>query len=120
MRRFPLRHACRDFGVVLGQLAELPQDVLLRRTGRLGDERRGAEQLARRVAPPLHLKDPANLAVVGHGKGDEHDHSSRQHASEREKMWTHAYKLRVTRACSANRSGDDRLRHGRGAVIFLS
>ena len=97
MRRFPLRHACRDLGVVLGQLAELAQDVLLRRPGRLGDERRGAEELPRRITPPFHLQDPPNLAIVGDGKGDEHDHPSRQYAAEREKVWTHVYNLRQVR-----------------------
>jgi hypothetical protein len=92
--RFPFRHARRDLGVVLGQLSELAEYVLLRRTGRLGDERRGAEELPRRVAAPLHLQDPPHLSVVGHGKGDEHDHPSRQHTAEREKMWAHVYNLR--------------------------
>lgn len=96
MGRFPFRHACRDLGVVLGQLPELPEYVLLRRSRRFRDERRGAEQLARWVAPTFYLKDPAHLTIVGHGKRDQHDHSSRQHASEREEMWTHRYKLRVT------------------------
>jgi hypothetical protein len=95
--RFPFRHARRDLGVILGQLPELPEHILLGRSRRLGDERRGTEQLARWVAPTFYLKDPAHLTVVGHGKRHQHDHSSRQHASEREEMWTHRYKLRVTR-----------------------
>ena len=93
MCRFPFGHPRRDFGVVLGQLPELSQHVLLRRTGRLGDEWRGPEQLTRRVAPPFYLKNPPHLSVIGDGEGDQHDHPSRQHAAEREKMWTHEYNL---------------------------
>ena len=118
MRRLPLRHPGRDFGVVLGELAELPQDVLLRRAGRLGDERRGAEQLPRRVTPALHLQDPAHLPVRRHVEGDEHDHPSGQHAPEREKMWTHETKVRVVRV-ERKRWQPRRLRLRQGPMILL-
>jgi hypothetical protein len=95
--RFPFRHARRDFGVVLGQLPELAKHVLLRRTRRFGDERRGTEELARRIASPLDLQDPPHLPVVGDGERDEHDHPSRQNAAEGEKVWAHVYNLRDVR-----------------------
>jgi len=94
----PLRHPSSDFGVVLGQLSELTQDVLLGGSGRLGDEGRGAEELACGIAAPLHLKDPAHLPVSRHVQGDQHDHPAGQHATEGEKMWTHGAKVRHTRA----------------------
>jgi hypothetical protein len=97
MRRLPLRHPGRDFGVVLGELAELSQDILLRRAGRLGDQRRGSEQLPRRVAPSLHLEDPAHLSVLRDVEGDEDDHPSGKHSPKREKMWTHETKVRLAR-----------------------
>ena len=93
MRGLPFGHARRNLDVVLGQLPELPEHVLLRRTRRLGDEWRGAEELTRRVAPPFYLQNPPHLSVIGDGEGDQHDHPSRQHAAEREKMWTHEYNL---------------------------
>ncbi len=118
MRRLPLRHPGRDFGVVLGELAELPQDVLLRRAGRLGDEGRGTEQLPRGVAPPLHLQDPAHLPVLGHVEGDEHDHPSGQHSPKREKMWTHETKVRLVRV-ERKRGASHRLRVREGPMILL-
>jgi hypothetical protein len=118
MRRLPLRHPGRDFGVVLGELAELPQDVLLRRPGRLGDQGRGPEQLPCRVAPALHLQDPAHLPVLGHVEGDEHDHPSGQHSPKREKMWTHETKVRLARA-ERKRGVPHRLRVREGPMILL-
>ena len=93
MRRFPLGDARRDLGIVLGERAKLAEDVLLRRTRRFGDERRRGEQLARRVATPLDLQDPAHLSILGHVEGDEHDHPSGEHATEREKMRAHGRKV---------------------------
>jgi hypothetical protein len=98
MRRFPLRHPGRDFVVVLGELAKLSEDVLLRGAGRLGNERRGAEQLPRRIPPSLHLQDPSHLTVLGDIQGDEHDHSPGQYATEGEKVWAHGTKVPPTRA----------------------
>ena len=118
MRRLPLRHPRRDLGVVLGELAELPQDVLLRRAGRLGDQGRGAEELPRRVAPPLHLQDPAHLSVFGHVEGDENDHPSGKHAPEREEMWTHETKVRLVRV-ERKRRAPRRLRLRDGPMILL-
>ena len=118
MRRFPLRHARPDFGIVLGELTELPEDVLLRRAGRLGDQRRGTEELPRRVAPALHLQDPAHLSVVRHVEGDEHDHPSGKDAPEREKMWSHETKVRLVRG-ERKRCLLRRLRLRAGPVILL-
>ena len=118
MRRLPLRHPGRDFGVVLGELAELTQDVLLRRAGRLGDQGRGAEELPRRVAPPLHLQDPAYLSVFGHVEGDEHDHPSGKHSPKREKMWTHDTKVPLVRV-ERKRGASHRLRVREGPMILL-
>ena len=118
MRRLPLRHPGRDFGVVLGELAELPQDVLLRRTGCLGDEGRGAEELTRRIASSLDLQDPAHLPVGRHVEGDEHDHPSGKHAAEREKMWTHDTKVRLVRV-ERKRWRPRRLRLREGPMILL-
>ena len=93
MRRFPLGHACRDLGIVLGELAQLAQDILLSGTRRLGDQRRGAEELARRVPSSLNLQNPAYLPVLGHVEGHEHDHPSGQDAAKREKMRAHGTKV---------------------------
>jgi hypothetical protein len=118
MRCFPFRHARRDLGVVLGELTELPKDVLLRRTGRLGDQWRGAEELPRGVAPALHLQDAAHLSVVRHVEGDEHDHPSGKDAPECEKMWPHERKVRTVRV-ERKRRGPRRLRLRRGPMILL-
>jgi hypothetical protein len=118
MRRLPFRHSRRDLGVVLGQLAELPEDVLLRRAGRLGDQGRGAEQLSRRVTTAFHLKDAAHLPVRRHVEGDEHDHPSGKHSPEREKMWTHETKVRLVRV-ERKRRAPRRLRLREGPVILL-
>ena len=118
MRRLPLRHPRRDLGVVLGELAELPQDVLLRRAGRLGDQRRGPEQLPCRIAPALDLQDAAHLPVLRHVEGDEHDHPSGKHSPKREKMWTHETKVRFARA-ERKRGVSHRLRVRDGAMILL-
>jgi hypothetical protein len=118
VRRLPLGHARRDFRVVLGQLAKLPEHVLLRRTGCLGDEWRGAEELPRRIASALHLQDPAHLPVCRHVEGDEHDHPSRKHAPEREKMWSHESKVRLVRG-QRKRRPLRRLRLRAGPVILL-
>jgi hypothetical protein len=118
MRGFPFGHARRHLGVVLGQLPELPEDVLLGRTGCLGDERRGAEELPRRIAPALHLQDPTHLPVGRHVEGDEDDHPSGKHAAEREKMWTHDTKVRLVRV-ERKRNGPRRLRLREGPMILL-
>ena len=118
MRRFPLRHPRRDFSVVFGELAKLPQDVLLRRAGRFGDQRRGPEQLPRRIAPTLHLQDPAHLPVLRHVEGDEHDHPAGKHTSKREKMWTHETKVRLVRV-ERKRDVPHRLRVREGPMILL-
>ena len=118
MRRLPLRHPCRDLGVVLGELAELPQDVLLGRAGRFGDQGRGREQLPIRVAAALHLQDPAHLPVLGHVEGDEHDHPSGKHSPKREKMWTHETKARLVRV-ERKRVASHRLRVREGPMILL-
>ena len=98
MRRFPLGDARRDLGIVLRERAELAKDVLLRRARRLRDERRRGEQLARGVAAPLDLQDSAHLSILRHVEGDEHDHPSGEHATEREKMRAHVTKVRLARA----------------------
>jgi len=118
MCRLPLRHARRNLRVVLGQLTELTEDVLLCGAGRLRDERCGAEQLPRRIAPALHLQDPAHLPVRCHVEGDEHDHPSGKHAPEREKMWSHETKVRLARG-ERKRSLPRRLRLCWGPVILL-
>jgi polyphosphate glucokinase len=117
MRRFPLRHPGRDFLVVLGELAKLPEDVLLRRTGRFGDERRSPEELPRRISPALHLQDPSHLTILSDVQGDEHDHPPGQNPTEREKVWAHDTKVPPTRA---QRKHFDRyaLRRREGAVIL--
>jgi hypothetical protein len=89
MRSLPFGHARGDFGVVLRQLAELSQHVLLGGARRLGDERRGAEELTRRIASSLHLKETTNLSVFRHGQGDEADHSSGQHTAKGQEVWAH-------------------------------
>ena len=118
MGRLPLRHARRNLRVVLGQLSELTEDVLLRRTGCLGDQWRGAEELSRGIAPALHLQDPAHLPVRCHVEGDEHDHPSGKHAPEREKMWSHETKVRLVRG-ERKRSLRRRLRPRAGPLILL-
>ena len=112
VRGFPFRHARRDLGVVLGQLPELAEHVLLRRTRRLGDERRRAEELPRRIASPFHLQDPSHLPIVGDRERDEHDHPSGQDAAE---MWTHGVKAE---GLTGESQRPDRLRRGMGAVTF--
>jgi len=111
----PRSHARRDLGVVLGQLPELAEHVLLRRPCRLGDERRGPEELARWVTSPLHLQDPSHLPIVGDGERDQHDHPSRQDAAECEEVWTHGVKAE---GGIGEAQRPDRLRRGRGAVTF--
>ena len=98
MRRFPLRDPRRHFRVVLGERAKLAQDVLLRRARGFRDERRRGEQLARRVAAPLHLQDPAHLTVLRHVEGHEHDHPPGEHAAKGEKVWAHEPKVRLAHA----------------------
>ena len=118
MRRFPFRDPSRDLGVVLGERAELPEHVLLRRPRRLGDQRCCAEQLPRGVAPTLHLQDPSHLPVVRHVERDEHDHPSGKHTPEREKMRTHERKVPLVRV-ERKRDAPRRLRPREGAVILL-
>jgi hypothetical protein len=118
MRRLPFRHTRRDLGVVLGELTKLSEDVLLGGAGSLGDERRGAEELPRGVAPALHLQDPAHLSVVRDVEGDEHDHPSGKDAPECEKMWPHERKVRGVRV-ERKRRERRRLRHRRGPMILL-
>jgi hypothetical protein len=98
MLRLPFRHPGRYLGVVLGQLPELAQDVLLRGARGFGDERRGAEELARWIAAPLNLQDAAHLPVPRHVQGDQDDHPAGQHATESEEMWTHGPKVRRAHA----------------------
>jgi hypothetical protein len=121
MRCLPLRHTRRDFGVVLGELAQLAQDVLLGRARGFGDQRRSAEQLASRVASPLHLQDPAYLPVVGYIEGHEHDHPSGQDSAEREKMWAHGTKVPSARAERKQGAiaAAPRLRPREGPMILL-
>ena len=118
MGRLPLRHSRGDFGVVLGELAELPRDVLLRRAGRFGDQGCGSEQLPRRVAPALHLQDAADLSVLRHVERDEDDHPSGKHSPKGEKMWTHETKVRLAHV-ERKRGAPHRLRVREGPVILL-
>jgi hypothetical protein len=97
MRRLPFRHTRRDLGVVLGELTKLSEDVLLGGTGGLGDERRGAEELSRRITSPLDLEQAANLAVFRDGQRDETDHPPGQHASKGQEVWAHGRKVRRAR-----------------------
>jgi polyphosphate glucokinase len=117
MRRLPLSHPVRDLGIVLRQLAKLSQDILLRGACRFRDERRGAEELTCGIATALHLQDPSHLAALGDVQGDEHDHPSRQHATEGEKMWAHAPKVPTPRV-QRKQSERDALRRRSGAVIL--
>ena len=93
MRRFPLGDARRHLGVVLGERTELTKNVLLRRSGRFGDEWCRGEQLPRRIAAPLHLQNSAHLSILGYVERDEDDHPSREYATEREKMRAHERKV---------------------------
>ena len=120
MRSLPLGHASRHLGVVLGQLPELTQHVLLRRAGRLGDQRRGAEQLTIRIGAPLDLQDSANLPVSRHVQRDEHDHPAGKDATKSEKVWTHAPKVRPACAQRKRTRGSGQLRRRDGPVILPS
>lgn len=118
MCRLPLRDPCCHLRIILGELAKLPQDVLLRRAGRFGDQRRGPEQLPRRVPSALDLQDPAHLSALRHVEGDEHDHPSGKDSPEREKMWTHETKVRLA-LVERKHGAPHRLRVREGPMTFL-